>query len=254
MIYTTELTVKKFIIAICFFIVEGSNAYADNSKNEVAVKKINDSADHWNKVDQLILDCDTAQSFGTEEQVRDAALKLWAVQDMPYDLRASAESCVSDYLSDDVIFTWSSGWELLINETNLKLLSKPVVDLLERYEAFCTQEEKGRLQIPSTAIEKIDLTGNGKLDTVFHVGRVRCNGTSSYFSGSGGSATYLIVNDKVTKFQARGFAVSYALGEGYPIIILAMHGSSCDSYGATNCVLATVWGNDRFEVVRSNRE
>ena len=212
-------------------------------------EEISVEAKHWNKVDQLLVDCETAQSFGNYDQIKNAALKLWQLTDIPFGLRASAESCVSEYLDGDAIFTWDSGWELLLTKDELRVMPSPVLNIINEQRASCSKYEQGKLQVPVTAIQKVDLTGNNEQDTVFHLGRVRCDGSSSYFSGSGGSSVYLIVGDKVTEFLARGFAISYALGEGYPIVILSVHGSACDSYGATNCVLATVWGDGKFEVV-----
>lgn len=215
----------------------------------LSAEEISAESRHWNKVDQLIVDCETAISFGNDDQIKNAALELWQLTDIPFGLRASAESCVSEYLDGDAIFTWDSGWELLLTKDELRVMPSPVLNIINEQRVSCSKYEQGKLQVPVTAIQKVDLTGNNEQDTVFHLGRVRCDGSSSYFSGSGGSSVYLIVGDKVTEFLARGFAISYALGEGYPIVILAVHGSACDGYGATNCVLATVWGDEKFEVV-----
>ena len=215
----------------------------------LSAEEISSEAKHWNKVDQLIVDCDTAQSFGNDDQIKNAALELWQLTDIPFGLRASAESCVSEYLDGEAIFTWASGWEFLLNDDDLKVLGTAVLNIISEHRELCSEYGDGELQVPVTAIEKVDLTGNNEQDTVFHLGKVRCSDSGSYFSGSAGSFVYLIVEDKVTEFLARGFAVSYALGEGNPIIILSVHGSACGGYGATNCVLATVWGDGKFEVV-----
>jgi hypothetical protein len=220
----------------------------------LSAEEISSEAKHWNKVDQLIVDCETAQSFSKDDQVRNAASELWQLTDIPFGLRTSAESCVSEYLDRDAIFTWDSGWEFLLSGDDIRVLPASVLDIIEEHKDHCNMSEDGELQVPVTAIERIDLTGNAEPDTVFHSDKLRCGASGSYFSGSGGSHLYLIVKDKVTRFVARSFAVSYALGEGFPIIILAVHGSACDGYGATNCVLATVWGDDKFEVVRTKRE
>ena len=215
----------------------------------LSAEEISSEAKHWNKVDQLIVDCDTAQSFGNDDQIKNAALELWQLTDIPFGLRASAESCVSEYLDGEAIFTWASGWEFLLNDDDLKVLGTAALNIISEHRELCSEYGDGELQVPVTAIEKVDLTGNNEQDTVFHLGKVRCSESGSYFSGSAGSFVYLIVEDKVTEFLARGFAVSYALGEGNPIIILSVHGSACGGYGATNCVLATVWGDGKFEVV-----
>jgi hypothetical protein len=215
----------------------------------LSAEEISSEAKHWNKVDQLIVDCDTAQSFGNDDQIKNAALELWQLTDIPFGLRASAESCVSKYLDGEAIFTWASGWEFLLDDDDLKVLDTAVLNIISEHRELCSEYGDGELQVPVTAIEKVDLTGNNEQDTVFHLGKVRCSESGSYFSGSAGSFVYLIVEDKVTEFLARGFGVSYALGEGNPIIILSVHGSACGGYGAINCVLATVWGDGKFEVV-----
>lgn len=215
----------------------------------LCAEEISAEAKHWNKVDQLIVDCETAQSFGNDDQIRNAAKRLWQLTDIPFGLRASVESCVSEYLDGEAIFTWASGWEFLLDYDDLKVLGPAVSDIISEHRELCSEYGDGELQVPVTAIEKVDLTGNNEQDTVFHLGKVRCSESGSYFSGSAGSFVYLIVEDEVTEFVARGFAVSHAMGAETPIIILSVHGSSCGGYGATNCVLATVWGDGKFEVV-----
>lgn len=214
-------------------------------------EEISAEAKLWHKVSQLIADCETAQSFSKDGLVRNAASELWQLTDIPFGLRASAESCVSEYLDGDAIFTWGSGWEFLLNDDDLKVFDPAVLNIILEHRELCLEHGDGELQVPVTAIEKVDLTGNNERDTVFHLGKVRCSVSGSYFSGSAGSFVYLVVEDKVTEFLAKGFAVSYALGEGNPIIILSVHGSACGGYGATNCVLATVWGDGEFEVVET---
>ena len=47
--------------------------------------KAEDSGALWNKVDQLIVDCDTAQSFGNDDQIKNAALvKLKVIHFLRY--------------------------------------------------------------------------------------------------------------------------------------------------------------------------
>ena len=74
----------------------------------LSAEEISAEAKHWNKVDQLTVDCETAQSFGNDDQIKNAALELWQLTDIPFGLRASAESCVSEYLDGDESFHWVS--------------------------------------------------------------------------------------------------------------------------------------------------
>lgn len=152
----------------------------------------------------------------------------------------------------EAVCTYDSGWEFVLNDDQQSVLPKTLANIIKEHRAYCPEDANGRLQIPVTAIEKTDLTGNGQEDTIFDLGKVRCDGSSTGFSGSGGSLRYLIVGDKVTSFAARSLTVSHAFGDGYPIVLLSVHGSSCGGAGATNCVVATVWGGDKFEVLQTN--
>ena len=99
---------KSFIITT-FRQVSKLGAMIALMATNLSAEEISSEAKHWNKVDQLIVDCDTAQSFGNDDQIKNAALELWQLTDIPFGLRASAETCVSEYLDGEAIFTWASG-------------------------------------------------------------------------------------------------------------------------------------------------
>ncbi|MDC0959699.1 hypothetical protein OAR42_04525 [Planktomarina temperata] len=214
----------------------------------VGAEQLDASTKLWNKLDPLIEQCNASMD---ENIIKNIALELWSISKLPFGLRMGAEACVNKFVKEKAILTWESGWQFLIDDDEKKVWSRPIRELIETERASCIKSEGGDFQVPVTAIESVDLTGNGSKDTVVYEGRFRCNGSSSYYSGSGGSTIHLIVADQVFSYFARGFEVVFPFSNANPVLIFAVHGSFCDSYGANSCVLATIWGDGGFQFVKA---
>ena len=237
--------IKNLLTVLILILANGLPAIADDA-SAGASEEIDDSTKLWNRIDPLTERCRVATD---SVQIEEMALELLALSDMPAGLSDDAEECVNKFLDREVIYSWYGGWQLLTDNDDEKLWSTTIRSFIDGQRKECLDLTKGGLQVPIAAIEKIDLTGNNEADTVVHVGRFRCDGSASMFSGSGGSPIALIIGDSVTEFFARGFAVSDPFASGYPVINLAVHGSFCGGYGVTNCVMATVWSDGNFQVV-----
>ena len=205
------------------------------------------AADNWNILNDLLGQCAQIQNDNTELNL--IAQKLWQISEIPYGLRTASSECLNKFFDNDVVYTWDAGWQFLISEDEIKVYPNPIKNLIEDAQKFCSEFEDGNLKIPQSAIRKEDLTGNGLSDYIFSYEKLHCTSGNTIWSGSGGGTIALVVGDHVSKFLARGMQVTRPFGVDYPVILFAVHGTMCDGYGATNCVLATVWGDDRFEFV-----
>lgn len=238
----------KILLTVQILILANSlPAIADDASAGVSIE-IDKNSNLFNELDLLIEQCNESTDGNFIQSV---ALELWSMNKLPFGLRRGAEACVNKFLSREAILTWDSGWQFLVGEDDKKVWSTPIKELIEDERASCVKGEGGDFQVPVTAIERVDLTGNGLKDSVVYVGRFRCNGSSSYYTGSGGSTIHLVVDDQIHSYMAHGFSVTFPFGDNYPVIIFGVHGSFCDSYGANNCVMATVWGDGGFQLVRT---
>lgn len=238
----------RILLTVLILILANSlPAIADDASAGASIE-IDASTKLWNKMDPLIEKCNASID---KNVIKNIALDLWSMTKLPFGLRGGAEACVNKFLSRKAILTWESGWQFLVGEDEKKVWSRPIKELIEDERASCVKSEGGEFQVPVTAIERVDLTGNGSKDSVVYVGRFRCNGSSSYYTGSGGSTIHLVVDDQIHSYMAHGFSVTFPFGDHYPVIIFGVHGSFCDSYGANNCVMATVWGDGGFQLVRT---
>ena len=236
----------KILLTVQILILANSlPAIADDTSAGVSIE-IDKNSNFFNKLDLMIEQCNESTDGNFIQSV---VLELWSMNKLPFGLRRGAEACVNKFLSREAILTWDSGWQFLVGEDDKKVWSTPIKELIEDERASCVKGEGGDFQVPVTAVERIDLTGNGSKDSVVYVGRFRCNGSSSYYTGSGGSIIHLVVGDQIHSYMAHGFSVTFPFGDDYPVIIFGVHGSYCDSYGANNCVMATVWGDGGFQLV-----
>ncbi|HMO73534.1 MAG TPA: hypothetical protein PKC84_18175, partial [Paracoccaceae bacterium] len=113
--------------------------------------------------------------------------------------------------------------------------------------------EGGVLELAEGAAQMLDLTGDGTADDalVWELGGF-CAPHFGYRGGTGGAALHVAVGEKVQVFGALGWTVQDLVFNGTEldegevakalrVLLLAVHGSACDSYGAAPCVHAVVW-------------
>ena len=210
-----------------------------------------DEAILWNQVEPLTAECEAARTDGNEDKAKAIAMALLDLEDIPYGLIDAAEDCVNKYSSHKAAFTFEAGWQPLMSTAEISQFSKTIVDVLAKERQYCGDLDDGQLDVPPSAVQSFDLTGDGNQNTVIDAGHLRCSSSESFNSGSGGSRYYLIVEEKVTSVLARNFSVVKPFGDGFPIMVFVLHGSSCGGYGADNCVMATVWNGNEFRRVEN---
>ncbi|MDD2869088.1 hypothetical protein [Neomegalonema sp.] len=129
----------------------------------------------------------------------------------------------------------------------------PLQALLAPEREDCLENE-GEFLAPDWAfIRHTDFNGDGILDALFDGEHLECEPLASFHKGTGGAPRIVFVStgDPAAPwsrhdFQAHGHAIVSAPGGGaIPVLLLSLHGSYCDSYGAAACVGAYVW-SERF--------
>jgi hypothetical protein len=127
----------------------------------------------------------------------------------------------------------------------------PMTVAIAAAQADC-KAEGGTLELAEGAAVLADLTGDGSADdaAVWEYGGF-CGPDLGFRGGSGGAMLHLAVGDVVTSIHAGSWTlqdVAFAVdGEVNPpvrMVLIARHGSYCDSFGASPCVEALVWNAD----------
>lgn len=130
----------------------------------------------------------------------------------------------------------------------LPALADPLALATTAAEAFCTSQG-GRMEFAEGAVQRVDLTGDGTADDalVWEYGGF-CGPDFGFQGGSGGAMLHVAVGDRVQSFMAGSWVlqdVAFPVeGELMPpvrVLLLARHGSACDSFGAASCVEAVTW-------------
>ena len=119
----------------------------------------------------------------------------------------------------------------------------PARDFLAVGEAACAEFDGGTFN-PGDAVTRIDLTGDGELDTLVDESRFSCSTASSLYCGSGGCMLHGIVAEAVTSWQATGWrTIEWAPDT---ILLIGRDGGWCGGAGSDVCYEALKWSNDRF--------
>ena len=119
--------------------------------------------------------------------------------------------------------------------------------------AWCKSQDT-TLELAENAATQVDLTGDGSADDwiISEVG-AWCGPNGGPLGGSGGGMTHAIVGTAVSSWMAGSWMLQdlrfVAEGEELePVrtLLLAMHGTYCDSFGAAPCILAVTWDGERL--------
>lgn len=112
----------------------------------------------------------------------------------------------------------------------------------------------GTLQWPENPATSADLTGDGTADDwiIFEAGAF-CGPDLGFLGGSGGNAIHAVVGNSLSSWYGGSWVVQDVVfapeGEPLPptrILLIAAHGSACDTYGAAPCVIAATWDGERM--------
>lgn len=111
----------------------------------------------------------------------------------------------------------------------------------------------GTLRLPEAPVTLVDLTGNGIEDRLVSEAGAFCAPDLGYLGGSGGNRLHAIIGDHVQELEAGNWAVTDVTfdleGETLPaqrVLLQAVHGVACDSFGAAPCFIAYAWDGTRL--------
>ena len=121
-----------------------------------------------------------------------------------------------------------------------------VDDILAGARADCESFEGGVFD-PGNAVNAVDLTGDGALDSLVDEGAFSCTSAASLYCGSGGCMLHAVVGDGVTSWQATGWQV-IDWGQAR-ILLIGRDGGWCGGIGAEACFEALNWSDGRFLTV-----
>lgn len=108
----------------------------------------------------------------------------------------------------------------------------------------------GTLRLPADPVTWVDLTGDGTLDRIVSEEGAFCGPDLGYLGGSAGNGLHAIVGETVQTLPPGAWAVAdavFSAEAGAPpppprrLLILALHGSFCETYGAAPCTLSLAW-------------
>ena len=120
-----------------------------------------------------------------------------------------------------------------------------VASLLLQAEESCAGED-GILELSGEEVARYDFDQDGKTDlTVLQEHGYYCSISASYYSGTGGAVAHFMTEVDYTHALVRDFEVMNAFHK-VPVILLMLHGSSCDTFGFVACVQAITIHEGRF--------
>ncbi|WP_424975534.1 hypothetical protein [Dinoroseobacter sp. S124A] len=110
---------------------------------------------------------------------------------------------------------------------------------IETARTDCAAFENGTLEVPWEATTRTDLTGDGTMDLVLDLGKLRCSSSASLYCGTGGCSVLFAVGETVTRRLSKGWSVE-RLGP-MTVVLNQRHGSDCGGTNLRPCVEAMVW-------------
>jgi len=119
--------------------------------------------------------------------------------------------------------------------------------VMAQARADCASFENGKLATTRMANPRIDVTGDGVLNTIIDSRQFKCSSSASLYCGTGGCSIWVIVDEKPHSFLAKAWEVAQMNGK--PVLLLAVHGSECGGTNLRRCVRAEVWSEGAFHSV-----
>lgn len=134
------------------------------------------------------------------------------------------------------------------------LTAEQAITLATQESRDWCSSEGGTLTLPDNPATAVDLTGDGTADDwMVNDSGAFCGPDLGYLGGSGGAMIHAVVGSKVESWLAGAWVtqdISFTIeGEVMPpvrTLLLGLHGSSCDTFGAAPCILALTWDGDRL--------
>ena len=139
-----------------------------------------------------------------------------------------------------IMFLLVSTAQVSAQETPDALLTEAVRD--------CSLWEEGYLNVGERAVVQVDLTGDGRPETLVDTRYLECSATPlSPYCGSGGCALFAFIEDRVFDWQALGWRVIDWDDE--PVLLIGRDGGWCGVSSAGYCFEALNWNGETFLTV-----
>lgn len=106
----------------------------------------------------------------------------------------------------------------------------------------CADFENGAFTMEAGAIVRTDLDGDLAPDWVLNELYFACSSAVSLYGGTGGTLSHFLVGDHVASLLNQGWEMR-TLGRNR-VLLAEVHGTQCDGFGYTACVVAAVWDSE----------
>jgi hypothetical protein len=127
---------------------------------------------------------------------------------------------------------------LLVALGSQPALALTVEEVLTEARDFCAGFDNGQITVAPTAVQTVELTGEGEPETIIDWGGIDCTTMASPWGGTGGSTLTILAGGQRFDHMAFGWQVVDFDG---PVLLLAQHGINCNATGADRCVQALIW-------------
>lgn len=132
------------------------------------------------------------------------------------------------------------------------VFAEPVIPVEDRVTSLLTSAQDscagdgGVLELSGEEVVRYDFDKDGETDlTVLHEIDFECSSSASLFQGTAGAVAHLMTKTDYTYGYAREVDVVNAFNN-VPVILLGIHGMSCDEAGYVRCVQAITVHEGRF--------
>lgn len=132
------------------------------------------------------------------------------------------------------------------------VFAEPVIPVEDRVASLLTGAQEscvidgGVLELSGEEVVRYDFDKDGETDlTVLHEIDYKCSSSASLFQGTAGAVAHLMTKTDYSYGYARAVDVVNAFNN-VPVILLGIHGMSCDEAGYINCVQAITVHEGRF--------
>jgi hypothetical protein len=129
-------------------------------------------------------------------------------------------------------------------------LPKEVQAAIEENKKACRESVK----LGPAFIAEKDVNGDGVKDYVLDYGEFECEGSASFFCGTGGCLTQVFASlpggGYVKALDSNVRDIQFRKVRGRSAIVLDLHGSACGKVGAAPCPRTLVWDGKTFKRAR----
>jgi hypothetical protein len=110
--------------------------------------------------------------------------------------------------------------------------------VIDEARSFCAGFDNGTLSVDPSAIQPLELTGEGAPETLIDWSGLGCSTMASPWGGTGGTTLTILIEGQRFDHLALAWEV---VDFGGPVLLLRQHGVNCNGTGADRCVQALLW-------------